>query len=558
MSTRKQKKTAQYLYTPKRDICAGRPERTLHPPGVAGSMVLGTSPASIRVKEQRTVTQRPNVLIVTTDQQRTDSLSCYGAEHTHTPHLDRLAAEGVLLERAYCTNPVCTPARASIFSGLYLSRHGAWNVGMNVPEDVPFVSHRLAEAGYRTHYVGKAHFQSFGGTAELSRECVREGQDRYPDWTGPYYGFQTVELSLGHGPYGLRGHYGAWVRSQVTAEQYEAFQEADSLSDVHFGGQAQDWDLPVRLHSSVWTADRTIEFLQQHDPARPFLLAVGFQDPHHPHCVPRDFADRVDPQVVPLPDFTEGELDDKPPHFLCTHRGELETSEFRGEYSVGGQGRGADFRKASEQDARLGRAYYYSMVRLIDQQMGRILEAMERHALAENTLVVFTTDHGELLGDHGLWMKGPYHYEQLVRIPMIVRWPQGFARGLRVGSLLSQVDIVPTILAAAGVAGREELDGVDAGEMLRGDLDAVREDVLIECVDDPEKLRLKTVVTAERKLTWYAGQPWGELYDLAADPAEKINRWDDPAYAADKARLLARILDQTEPLERRTARHSYA
>ncbi len=119
----------------------------------------------------------PNILIITTDQQRTDSLSCYGSTFTDTPHLDRLAAEGVCLERAYCANPVCTPARASIFTGRYPSRHGAWNVGMNVPEEELMISHRLADVGYRTHYIGKAHFQPFGGSADQSIE-TRKHKER--------------------------------------------------------------------------------------------------------------------------------------------------------------------------------------------------------------------------------------------------------------------------------------------------------------------------------------------------------------------------------------------
>ena len=137
---------------------------------------------------------KPNVLIITTDQQRTDSLSCYGSAAVDTPHLDKLGAEGAVFRRAYCANPVCTPARASIFSGQYVSRHGAWNVGLKVPEDVPMLSHHLAALSYRTHYIGKAHFQPFGG-GELSIESASDWEDRYGNWHGPYYGFETVELS---------------------------------------------------------------------------------------------------------------------------------------------------------------------------------------------------------------------------------------------------------------------------------------------------------------------------------------------------------------------------
>lgn len=500
---------------------------------------------------------RPNVILITTDQQRTDSLSCYGSSFTSTPHLDRMASEGALFERAYCANPVCTPSRASIFGGRYPSRHGAWNVGMNVPDSEVLLSHRLAAAGYRTYYIGKAHFQAFGSSDALSLESVQENY-HYPAFRGPYYGFETVELALGQVTYGIRtGHYAEWVRSQVSAQEYESYQSAAPLSEFRFGGEAYDWSLPTRLHNSVWTAERVLDFLKQQDGTQPFFLAIGFQDPHDPHGVPMDYP-KIDLERVPLPDFVEGELDDKPPHFREAHRGMLEQSRMRGEFWIAGQGPGADFSRVSARDARLGRAYYYSMVRLIDDQIGHILASLDSLGLADSTLVILTTDHGELLGDHGLWMKGPFQYEQLVRVPLIMRWPAGFAAGQRPDALCSLVDIVPTVLAAGGLPVPAELDGVNALPMLHGETTRLHEAVLVECVDDPRGLRLKSVICTDRKLTWYCGQDYGELYDLARDPHELENRWDDARYATDRAQLLAGILELMEPLEPRVDRLSYA
>jgi len=504
---------------------------------------------------------KPNILLVTTDQQRTDSLSCYGTDFTHTPHLDRLATEGVRFDRAYCTNPVCTPSRVSIFTGRHVSRHGAWNIGVHLPESERTIGDHLQTAGYRTHYVGKAHFQSYGALPAVSAEsCVdfamgqKPRNDRYPAWRGPYYGFETVELALGHTTFGFfAGHHAEWARSQGASMEFAATQR----SERYFGGGAIDWDIPLRFHNSVWTADRTIEFLKQHDQSQPFLLAVGFQDPHHPHCVPLEFKDRVDPGRVPLPDYNEGELDDKPPHFRVAHCGQLEDSPWRGKYWVAGQGGGADYRTVTETDARLGRAYYYTMVKLIDQQMGRILATLDQLGLRDNTLVIFTTDHGELLGDHGLWMKGPFHYEPLVRVPLLMRWPGEFAGGRQDATVFSLVHLAPTILAAAGIA-PTEMDGRDAVPLLRGETPWADADALVECIDDPGTLRLKTLVTATRKLTWYQGHDFGELYDLETDPHERVNRWDDPQYARDRAQLLSRLLAKTETLERRAPRHCYA
>jgi arylsulfatase A-like enzyme len=503
-------------------------------------------------------TRRPNILLVTTDQQRTDTLGCYGSSWAGTPNLDALAEGGICCERAYTTNPVCTPARVSLFTGLQVSRHGAWNVGLNAPEATYTIAHRLAAQGYRTHSIGKMHFQAYGSRDDQSVEAISRWTGSHRDFSGHYYGFQTVELALGHTTYGLRGHYGEWVRAQVDDETFRSYEKSTRLSKVFFGGEAYDWDLPLKLHNSAWTADRAIDFLSHHDRSQPFFLTLGFQDPHHPHCVPREFAQRVKPDDIPAPDFEEGELEDKPPHFAIARRGELETSAFRGEYPIAGQGEGADYRRPTASEAQLGRAYYCNMVRLIDRRMGRVLDYLKAAGLAENTLVIFTSDHGELLGDHGLWMKGPFHYEQIVRVPLLIRWPLGFSGGQRTKAILSHLDLVPTILAAAEVPASPDLDGKNALPLFRGSTSSIRDGAMIECTDDPHKLRLKTYITPGRKLTWYNGHSFGELYDLVQDPREKINQWDNPAYAAEKSQLLGHILEKLEPLENRAPRDCYA
>jgi arylsulfatase A-like enzyme len=250
----------------------------------------------------------------------------------------------------------------------------------------------------------------------------------------------------------------------------------------------------------------------------------------------------------------EGELEDKPPHFGIAQRGKLDTSVFRGEYHVAGQNRGFDYRQVTATEARQGRAYYYNLVRLIDRQMGRVLQYLDEAGLTENTLVIFTSDHGELLGDHGLWMKGPFHYEQIVRVPLLLRWPRGFSGGLRTPAILSHLDLVPTMMAAAELPSDPGLDGTSALPLFQGSVASIRDGAMIECIDDPHKLRLKTYVTPDRKLTWYNGQTFGELYDLAKDPREKVNLWDNPAYAAEKGHLLGHILEKLEPLENRVPR----
>lgn len=482
---------------------------------------------------------RPNILIVCTDQQRTDTLSCYGSKFTHTPGFDRVAERGTRYTRAYCPSAVCTPSRVSMLTGQYVMRHGAWNVGVNTGEDVSLLSHRLANAGYQTRLIGKAHLESYGAEAARSRESIAGHTDGYGNWTGPYYGFERVELALGHSAWGLSGHYGAWLRERVDASdvtRFETLTKADDAPD--FGGNAYDWAIPTDLTNSVWTADRTIGFLEgERDRDRPFFLFVSFQDPHHPHCVPTDYAKRVDPAAVPEPVGCDTDLDRLPPHFRLAHEGKLKGSEFAARWPVSGQHDGFDYRYVSEAAGRNGRAYYYTMVRLIDDQLQRIWSSLDEQGLADDTLVIVTSDHGELLGDHGLWMKGPFHYEQLARVPFLAMGP-GIAHGAEVGNLASLVDIAPTCLAAAGIAfDAAATDGIDLASQHRGRDDTV----LCETILDWQRLICRSVIGARHKMNWYADRPFGELFDLEADPDEVVNLWDDPKSLAVRHALLDKL-----------------
>lgn len=490
----------------------------------------------------------PNILLITTDQQRFDSLACHGSSWMRTPHLDRLAREGVRCERAYCTSPVCTPSRASIFSGLMPSRHGAWNIGCHVPDDVTFLSHRLAKAGYATWQIGKAHWQAGGVPPETSRESLQGAAT--DTFAGPYYGFEQVELANGHPGYNLRtGQHAAWVRRQGDDADLARWSTLERHGK-EFGGNAWDSELPTRLHNSVWTADRAVSILERHDPSRPFLLHLGFQDPHHPHALPRDFADRVDPGAVPPPRVRPGELDSLPPHFAAAQAGRLESAPTRGRHPMAGQYLGNDYRSVPAEDARLARAYYYGMVQLLDSQVGRVLDKLDELGLADNTLVIFTSDHGELLGDHGLWLKGAFHYEAVIRVPLLLRWPGRWPAGRIIAGPVSLCDLAPTVLGACGLSPASNLDGVDWNPHLRGAGAAPRDHAIVEYIDDPDGLRLRTLVESDWKVTAYVDAPWGELFDLRNDPDELHNLWDAPAHRDQRNRMLAR-LDQLRPYQPR-------
>ncbi|HWG84343.1 MAG TPA: sulfatase-like hydrolase/transferase [Deinococcales bacterium] len=492
---------------------------------------------------------RPNILLITTDQQRWDSLGCAGNPAATTPHLDALAAAGVLAERAYCPNPVCTPSRASIVTGRMPSGHGAWNVGVNLPGDNPSFAAELARHGYRTALIGKAHLQAWGAKPGESVEAGSGAAARFQrlGWNGPYYGFEHVELSIGHVMWGLGGHYKLWLRGKgLTDEDFTRYSKARLVAGE---GQvaAFDWNLPLELHSSVWTAERAVAQLERFAASgEPFALWASFQDPHHPFAVPEPY-DRPREGARELP-FVEGELDDKPPHFRTIREGRLAGSPYLGEYPMAGQHTGQDYRLVGPEWAHANIDRYLGMVELMDHETGRILAALDLLGLAENTLVVFTSDHGELLGEHGIWMKGPLHYDGVLRVPLLARWPRGLPAGRSDAHLASLTDLAPTFLAAAGVPVPPEMDGgTSLLPQWRGE-GVVRSAAFVECVDDPGTLDLATVVTATHKLTAYRGGAYagreaevGELYDLESDPGELVNRWLDPAYREVKEELVAML-----------------
>jgi arylsulfatase A-like enzyme len=501
--------------------------------------------------------KRPNVILITTDQQRKDSLGCYGSDFVHTPNLDRLAREGVQFERSYCTSPVCTPSRASIYSGKYVSKHGAWNVGTTLSEEEACLPHLLKESGYQTYHIGKLHFQPFLAPAEQSKETVPEWAKLYPEFTGPYYGFDQIEMCMGHTTNGVAGHYGDWVRKKTGTAQFPH----ESLASSSFGGEAIKWDIPSGCTNTDWVRERTLAFLdEQVNVDQPFFLSVGFQDPHHPHALPDEYAQDLHPELMPLPQFTKGELDDKPPYFNEVHNGRWSKDHpLHGRYAMAGQGFDSyNYHEVTEEDARLGRAYYYRMVELIDQAIGDIMRSLDERGLTNDTIIVFTSDHGELLGDHGIWMKGPFLYEQLISVPLIFSWKGSLKVNKLNSDMISLVDLTPTLLSLCNLPIPEDMDGLDMSTVLQQGESSPRQAALIEHIDDPSKIRLKTVVTDRYKMTVYIGQSYGELYDFVEDSGEIINLWNNPEYMEIRQDLYGKLLLELENIEKRADRISYA
>jgi arylsulfatase A-like enzyme len=364
--------------------------------------------------------RQPNILFLFTDQQRFNSIQALGTPWMKTPNLDRLCREGTAFTSAYTPAAECVPARCCLITGNYVHHHGcASNAESMPPEDTPTFMSRLADAGYRTHGVGKCHFTPNSAamrgfqTRDISEEIPKVGEkDDYADF--------VKEKGYGHvvEPIGIRG------------EMYYIPQPSQ---------------VPEEVHHSHWVADRCIDFIQgQKEKDQPWMLYGGFIHPHPPFAPPNPWHKMYRAPDMPLP-------------YLPEDDGSLTCfiNRFQNRYKY--RDRGLDLNLV-----RCIRAYYAACISFMDYQVGRILNQLEAQGELDNTLIVFSSDHGELLGDFGCFGKRSFH-DATSRIPLIARWPDHFPAGKKCQHPASLVDIAPTFLAAAGLDEKQEdtLEGVD-------------------------------------------------------------------------------------------------
>ncbi|WP_168120817.1 sulfatase-like hydrolase/transferase [Paenibacillus sp. HB172176] len=488
----------------------------------------------------------PNILLITSDQQHWNTIGAFNSE-IRTPNLDRLAREGTAFRRAYCPNPTCTPSRASILTGMYPSQHGAWSLGTKLSEEVPTVGQELAESGYRTALVGKAHFQPLASTPEyesLEAHPLLHDLEYWREFHGPFYGFERVELARNHANERHVGqHYALWMEEKGLANWRDYFEvEPDNANGngKGKGWSGHRWHLPEAFHQDAWIADRTNGLMEEYaEEGEPFFLWASFFDPHDPYLAPEPWDTMYDPAELTVPAAVPGEHDRNPPHLRLTQEINPDFSDYEesGKFIHG-------FRSHVRESGQVAKdlAVYYGMISLMDRYIGKILDKLDKLGLTENTLVVFTTDHGEVCGHHGLVKKGAFHYEDLLRIPFLVRYP-GRVPARRVSpALQSLVDLAPTFLRYAGLNVPGRMTGVDQGAVWEGRDSEARDHVLCENRHEPTTVHLKTYVDQRYKLTVYYNRPYGELFDLQEDPKELRNLWDDPDSAPLKTELLQRML----------------
>ena len=465
----------------------------------------------------------PNILFICTDQQRYDALGCYGNTHIQTPTIDKLAEDGVLFEQCYVQNPVCAPSRASLVTGQYVSNHGLWGNGVSLPRHQPLFSRALADSGYSCGMVGKMHLAScFDGRTE---ERLDDGYDFY------CWAHDTSHRSP-------ENDYHRWL-----GEKYPDIHEQFVADETQVPNRPNAIDaIPTEAHYSRWASERAIEFLDQHGGDEdPFFLWVNFYDPHHPFIAPQEYLDRYDPDSVPDPVGFEGELASKPPVQRQISE-ENHANQARGYTSYQGD------------DVKRIIAAYYAMVSLVDDETKRILDRLESLGLTDDTIVIFTSDHGEMLGDHQLLLKGPMLYDCAVRVPLIMRWPGMLPAGERRSEIVQWIDLTSTFTDLAGLEPMPTAQGASLMPLARGDEGAEsRGWALCEYFDSGRSFGVPVFLTmlrtGDHKLIVQHGPPatprerTGEFYDMAADPDELENLWDDPGSADVRIELERMLFD---------------
>lgn len=486
------------------------------------------------------MTDRPNFLFITSDQQRGD---CYGfaGRRIRTPHLDRLAADGTRLSTCITPNLICQPARAAILTGMLPLSSGVHDNGVDLDPELGEAGFAgtLSKSGYHSALIGKGHFSTRATFQPTGRaECQKSSANFGPDWHGPYMGFDHVEMSLfGHiyrdrpSPRPPEGqHYERFLFDRAEEAEIDRLHQAGLAPEID---AAQTWDsaLPAAWHHSTWVGDRTIANLRERKrEGGPFVMWASFPDPHHPFDCPAPWCWLHDRDEVDLPEHRTRDLDRRP----WWHRASLESEPQLADPALR-RFRAKSSRIVPQTDDQLRHMTqnYFGMISLIDHNVGRIMAELEELGLAENTIVIYTSDHGDLLGDHGMYLKGPTPYDGLLNVGAIVKGP-GVPAGKVVDEPCSTLDVAATFYDYAGAPQPDHIQSRSLRPLIEED-DATRDVAYMEWnvaaarVGVP--LEIRTVRTKRYVCTFEAVSGAGELYDHQEDPHEMNNRFDDPAYA---------------------------
>lgn len=456
---------------------------------------------------------RPNLIFIITDQQRFDTIGALGSPHVDTPALDRLVEEGVSFTNCHVTAPSCAPSRASLFTGLYPHSTGIFR---NEDRWRHSWVEELSEHGYYCTNVGKMHTAPYETPMGFDERYVVENKDRY---LADRYYFDEWDKALA-----ARG---------LVKQQRERYRQRDDYEE-RLG--AFEWELPADSHADVFVGETATWWLDEKPaPDGPLFLQVGFPGPHPPYDPIPQYAEAYMARDLPIQDVDPDDLAGQPDVLdaLRRHHAEIDHDSV------------VHLLDPTDEQRHRQRAYYLANVAMIDEQVGRLLEALEANGYLENSVVVFTSDHGDMLGDHGHSQKWTM-YEEVTRVPTIVWAPNRFEGGRQLDGLCQLMDLGPTVLELANVEIPAWMQAESLVPALEGEGWAGREFVFAEQSRDAilEETAFMTMVRSDEwKLVHFVDSEQGQLFDLVADPNETENRWDDPAAVETKRELLDVLRD---------------
>lgn len=466
----------------------------------------------------------PNILWICPDMQRFDTIEGLNNDAIHTPNLRRLMSESVTLTRTYVQNPVCSPSRASFLTGRYPHTTGLRALGQRIRPDERLVTKTLSDAGYACGLSGKLHLSpTFGGRLE---DRIDDGYSVF-DWS-----HDISNTWPGHNMWRV------WLNEQGV-----------QWPKPPKGHEALAWGVPIdpKYTQTAWCSDRAIQFIRGQREFNPWLMSVNIYQPHAPYWPAEEYLSRYNLSNIPSPNYREGELGNKPVYQQIDHR-------------AASGGHDVSFTGTSDLEHRKMKAAYYAMIEQIDTEVGRMLQALDETGQAENTIVIYMSDHGEMMGDHGIFLKGPYFYEGAIRVPMIIRWPGKYKAGLKSDALVEMIDLAPTLLEAAGIRPTIGMQGRSLTRLLTGETTKHRDSIYCEYFDslalyDPPPMAV-CVRNEQYKMVYYQKLPIGELYDLEKDPTETNNLWDVSSARAAREMMtqlaVSRMIDTVDPRPERT------
>ncbi len=455
---------------------------------------------------------RPHIIFIITDQQRFDTIRALGYDHVDTPHLDRLVREGVTFTGCHVTAASCAPSRASLFTGYYphttgiLKNADAWNHSW---------IEQLRDSGYRTINVGKMHSYPYHTPLGFEERYVVENKDRYLE---ERYYFDEWDKALR-----ARG---------LVKQQREFYRQRPDYAQC-LG--AFTWDLPADTHPDNFVGDMATHWIRTkpRDTERPLFLQIGFPGPHPPYDPTPEMAQKYMARDLPLQPVTAAELASQPAPYkaMRQHNADVDHDSV------------VHLLEPTPEQRHRQRAYYLANVEMIDTQVGQIMQALEDEGYLENAVVVFTSDHGDCLTDHGHSQKWTM-YDTITRMPLILWSPQRFTGDRRVEGLCQQMDVGPALLELAGVEPAPTMEARSLRPALLGDAWQPREYVFAEHGRDGilQETQFMTMVRSDDwKLVHFVDCAEGQLFDLRHDPGETVNLWED-AGLGDKKRELLDVL----------------